>query len=225
MERTIRMKGKATVKAPSDITVVSLKISGVRKDFKSAVKAMADTVTLLKGAIESAGIPRDSLKTSSLSVRQNYTKEKIGEDRYGNDQYKEIPDGFAYYQDVIFEFKNDNQKLSASIGNILNLKVTPRIEFSFKSSDMEAMKNKALVEACRHAHEEASMIVESVGSKLGKLVSVERNFSSRAIYDDEDEECTLSASFCAGPSMPVIDVDPLDVSVEQSVEMVWEIEG
>jgi len=43
MERTITMKGRATVTAPSDITVVSMRVSGKEATFEEAVKAMTES--------------------------------------------------------------------------------------------------------------------------------------------------------------------------------------
>ena len=222
MERTITMRGRATVTAPSDITVVSMRVSGKEQTFEGAVKAMTESTVKLKDAVEDAGIPRKSFKTSELSVDLAYRKERIGKDKYGDDKYRDVPDGFSYSQKVSFEFKNDNEKLSKALSNIMDCGVTPRIDFYFKSSNVEKMKNKALAEACRHAQEEARTIVESVGAKLGKLIRVDRNFSYRD-YDEEECDCRMPTVECRANM--ALDIDPEDTSVEQSVTMEWEIEG
>ncbi len=220
MERTIRMKGRATVTAPSDITVISLNISGKEESFSDAIEAMSKATGGLKDLIASAGIERSSVKTSDLRVEQSFRKVKIGTDRNGYDKFKEVEDGFSYYQRVHFEFPTNDKVLSEVIYKISSGGVTPRISFSFRNSDPEGMKNKALAEACRHAKEEAETIVSSVGSKLGRLLSVDRNFSTYSDYDDgRGYDMPLSAKCMAAP----IDIDPEDYSVDQSVEMVWEI--
>ena len=220
MERTIRMKGRATVTAPSDITVVSMNISGKETGFAEALETMSRTTGRLKDLISSAGIERDSIKTSDLKVEQSYRKVKIGTDRNGYDKFKEVEDGFDYYQKIHFEFPTDNTVLSDVIKNVSKSGATPRIIFSFRNSDPEGMKNRALAEACRHAQEEAETIVTAVGAKLGKLLSVDRNFSTCGDYDDEDGYNMPLRSACLSESM---DIDPEDYSVDQSVEMVWEI--
>ena len=220
MERTIRMKGRATVTAPSDITAISLNISGKEKGFSEAIEAMGRATGGLKDLIASAGIERSSVKTSDLRVEQSFRKVKIGTDRDGYDKFKEVEDGFSYYQRVHFEFPTDDRVLSDVISKISSSGVTPRISFSFRNSDPEGMKNRALAEACRHAKEEAETIVASVGAKLGRLLSVDRNFSTRGDYDDEDGYDMPLRSACLSESM---DIDPEDYSVDQSVEMVWEI--
>ena len=65
--------------------------------------------------------------------------------------------------------------------------------------------------------------MESVGAKVGKLISVERSFST--IYDDDDRSIGCSIASCSTFEPMMLDIDPEDTSVEQSVTMVWEIEG
>ena len=220
MERTISMRGSATVTAPSDITEVSLRISGKEEGFFEAIEAMSKATTEIKDLIESAGIERDSVKTSDLTVEPAYRKVKIGTDRNGYDKFKEVEDGFEYSQRVHFDFPTDDSKLSAVVSKISGSDVTPRIYFSFRNSDPEGMKNRALAQACKHAHDEAETIVTSVGAKLGRLLSVKRNFST---YEDDDRgiECSMPMKCCADNMS--LDIDPDDYSVGQSVEMVWEI--
>ncbi|MBR6213362.1 MAG: SIMPL domain-containing protein [Candidatus Methanomethylophilaceae archaeon] len=220
MERTIRMKGRATVTAPSDITVVSMNISGKETGFAEALDTMSRTTGRLKDLISSARIERDSVKTSDLKVEQSYRKVKIGTDRNGYDKFKEVEDGFDYYQKIHFEFPTDNTVLSDVIKNVGKSGATPRIIFSFRNSDPEGMKNRALAEACRHAKEEAETIVTAVGAKLGKLLSVDRSFRTYSDYDDERGYDMPLESACLSETM---DIDPEDYSVDQSVEMVWEI--
>lgn len=222
MERMINMSGKATVTAPSDITVVSFDVTGRAKEYSKAVQEMTDCTVRLKDAIEKSGIAREALKTTNLSVSQAYSKRKIGVDEDGDDVYKEYPDGFVYEQGLSFEFPNDNKKLADVLGRIMKMDITPRIRFSFRNSDMEALKNRALQEACRHAKDEAETIVQSVGAKLGKLLSVDRKFSSYGGYEDYSD-CKMLASPIYDGGFG-LDIDPEDTSVEESVTMVWEIE-
>lgn len=222
MNRTISVKGKATITAPADITGVRVSAKGHEDTFEKAINAMTQCTVKLKDAIEAAGIPRKDLKTSDVSVKQAYRKVKKGVDKYGDDKFEDVADGFDYYQNIKFEFPNDNEKLAKSIGGILDCKIEPRIEFYFRSSDVEGMKNRALVDACRNAKTEAETIVQSVGAGLGKLLSVERNV--RRSYDDEDYMvCNIAAPIRASNDI-IMDVDPEDASVFEDVTMVWEIE-
>ena len=222
MNRTISVKGKATVTAPADITGVRVSAKGHEDTFEKAINAMTQCTVKLKDAIEAAGIPSEYLKTSDVSVTQAYRKVKIGVDKYGDDKFKDVADGFDYFQNIKFEFPNDNEKLSKAISGILDCKIEPRINFYFRSSDVEGMKNRALADACRNAKVEAETIVQSVGARLGKLLSVERNV--RRSYDDDDYmECTIGVPTCARNEI-MMDVDPEDASVLEDVTMVWEIE-
>ncbi len=221
MNRTIVVKGRANVTAPSEITRVSAVISGKKKTFDSAMQALADTTTKLKDAVEAAGIDRKELKTSNLSIEQSYREEKIGEDRYGHDKFRNVPDGFRYRQNVFFEFENDNRKLSEIIRNIAGTDVTPAITFSYRCRDPEELKNRALAKAAENARREAQIIVESCGARLGSLLEVKRNSYD---YDDYRDESVIGCSLNAKCDAPhTIDIDPEDQSYSDEVTMIWEI--
>ena len=221
MSGTITVEGRSNVTVQPDITVVSARISGNRKTFEEAIRRMAEVTSTLKDAIEAAGIPRDDLKTSELEVKQAWRRDYMGDDRNGNAKYKDVPDGFSFSQDIMFEFENDNAKLSKAITNIIACDVTPRIDFDFRCSDPASAKNKALEEAARNAKKEAEIIVRSVGSSLGKLVSVRRD--SGSFHDDYSGDFIGSAMDCR--SSPVnVDVNPTDTVFTEKVSMTWEID-
>ena len=222
MERTISVTGSATVTCPAEITVVNTVVNGKEETFKDAIIKMAETTGQLKDAIEVAGLPRSSLKTSSLNVRQAYRKRKIGQDRYGNDKFEDIPDGFEYSQNVSFEFENDNEILSKAVSNIVDKGITPKIWFGFKTRDQNAFKIRALSEATKNARSEAEAIVSALGAKLGRIVSINHDKRFDFEYNDDSEICM---NRCIGSCESMtIDVDPEDISGTQKVSVVWEIE-
>jgi hypothetical protein len=219
MERTITVTGTATVTAPADITTVTSSVQGVAKTFKEAAQALADSTSALKDAIEDAGIPRDSLKTSDLAIEQHFREEKIGEDRHGNDKFRNVPDGFSYRQNIIYEFPNDNEKLSKSISNIMKCSIEPVISFSYRNSDPESMKIEALSKAASNARAEAEAILKAAGSRLGMLLEVGRN------PDPPMYKARNAMSFCEDCECVAIDVDPTDATMTQTVTLKWSIEG
>ncbi len=223
MCRTIKLTGEATVTAPADITVVRATIEGVEETFEKAMQSLARCTGQVKDAMEAAGIPRKDLKSSQLSVQQNYREEKIGEDRHGNDKFRMVPDGFSYVQNVSFEFPNDNEKLSRAIGGIMGCDVTPRIAFSFKSSDPGSMSDRALEEAAENARREAEIIMKAAGTRLGRLVSAERGDGFERRFAENDVAYAPRMMKAAGTVR--MDFDPEDVSCTRSVTLEWEIDG
>lgn len=223
MSNTISVEGKSNVTVKPDMTVVTARITGNRKTFEEAVRRMGEVTSKLKDAIEAAGIPRDDLRTSEVNVRQAWRKECIGEDRRGNDKFKDVPDGFDFSQNIRFEFKNDNSKLSKAVTNIIACDVTPRIDFGFRCSDPAGARNRALEEAARNAKNEAEIIVGSVGYRLGKLVSVHRESKPLYGYDDDSDDY-LCCNKELGSAPVEIDVNPADTVFSEKVSMTWEIE-
>ena len=222
MERTITVKGYAKMNMPADITSVSVTVSGKEGDFDRAMEAMIECTVKIKDAIEKAGLVRSELKTSNLSIVQSYRKRKIGTDRNGYDKFEDVEDGFCYEQDVSFEFPNDNRKLTDIVRNIKYTGVTPKIDFGFRSSSSESVKNELLAQSAKNALGEAKAIVEAVGSKLGKLLSVDR----RGGYDDDYVYRRRAIEYdgdCCNCASPSLDIDPDDITVGQEVVMTWEI--
>ncbi len=219
-KRTIRIEGEASVSAPSDITVVHANISGVNATFNGAMKALSRCTKQVKDAVEKAGIPRDDLKSSQLSIEQNYREEKIGEDKHGNDKFRQVPDGFIYRQNVMFEFPNDNTKLSRAIENITECDVEPKITFHFRCSREAELKRKALGEATKTARKEAETMMEAAGTRLGKLVYATKGEDERPYaYKNEVfyDKCRCEGSVH-------LDFNPEDQEFRQVVTLEWEIE-
>ena len=130
--------------------------------------------------------------------------------------------GFDYRQNVIFEFPNDNEKLSKAVMNIIKCNVEPKIQFSYRSSKYEEAKNDALAKAVENARREAEIIVSAAGAKLGVLLDVTKDtYHSEHYYEDNDLLC--DADMCCSRNIE-IDVEPEDEEVSQSVRMTWVIE-
>ena len=220
MNRTISITGKAKVTAPADITVVRARVVGLAEDYAMALRALAETTGSLRDAVEKAGIPRNDLKTVGVSVKQHFKEVRNGKDRNGNDRYKQVPDGYQYSQGITFEFPNDNSKLSAAIRNISKCDIEPEINFYYRNSDMNAMKNRALAEAAKNAKEEAETILAAVGAKLGKLLGVEREQR----YRDDYREDRMVLCDCCMDSEPEFDIEPEDEEYTETVNIEWEIE-
>ncbi len=219
-KRTIKIESEATVTAPSDITVVEANISGVNATFSGAMKALARCTKEVKDAVEKAGIPREDLKSSRLTIEQNYREEKIGEDKNGNDKFRQVPDGFAYRQNITFEFPNDNIKLSRAVENITECNVEPRITFSFRCSRQEEPMQEALGKATKTARREAEIMMEAAGTKLGRLVYATKGEDDRPYMYRND--MAFERGRCE--AMGVLDFDPKDQEFTQNVTMEWEIE-
>ncbi len=220
MSRKIRLVGEATVTAAADVTVVRAEISGVEETFEGATKALARCTGQVKDAVERAGIPRKDLRSSQLSIQQNYREEKIGEDRHGNDKFRNVPDGFSYRQDVSFEFPNDSANLSAAIENIMGCEVNPRITFSFKSSDPESMMAKALEKATENACRDAAIVAKAAGARLGRLIHAEKGGEMRPFTVESDMAYGRRMMAKGAVAM---DFDPQDQEFRQSVTLEWEI--
>ena len=78
--RTIRVTGKANLKVVPNQTKVSLTIEGFATEYSKALEQSVRDTKVIKAALESCGIDRESLKTENF-----YTSEKTMpvKDQYG----------------------------------------------------------------------------------------------------------------------------------------------
>lgn len=219
MAGTISVKGTGRVVAPADTTFVTVRVSGKCERFETAVKELSDATVVLKNAISDAGIDRESVKTSSLDIRQSFrTVYDNEEDRHG----RQVPDGFAYSQIVCFEFPNDNAKLSKAVFNITETPVSPNLSFGFRCSDSERYRNEAIALATANAKKQAEIIAVNSGVKLGGLAEASYNVGSDGCGEDR---MLLSANrACLNPSGDGFDIDAEDLVFTESVVTVWHIE-
>lgn len=220
-EDRIRVTGRARVSAPADVTVVRMTISGLRRTYDQAVSDMAGMTSVLKDAVEAAGLDRESLKTSSVSVEQHYRKVKIGEDKNGYDRFEDVFDGFEFSSGTVIEFPNDNGKLSELVARVMDTDASPRITFGFRNSDPEGMRRRALSKATRNAMEDARAIAEAVGSRLGRLVGAEYGAPTPRYADGDVGARYYEADMIA--AAPSLDITPEDDETTASVDLVWEI--
>lgn len=221
-EDRIRVTGRARVSSPADLTVVRMRISGLRRTYDQAVSDMADMTSVLKDAVEAVGLERDSLRTSSVSVEQHYRKVKIGEDKNGYDRFEDVFDGFQFSSGTVVEFPNDDRRLSDLVAHVMDTDASPQITFSFRTSDPEGMRRRALSKATRNAMEDARAIAEAAGAGLGRLVSADYGAPTPRYADDDDDdgryyEATMVAA------APRLSITPEDDEATASVELVWEI--
>ncbi|AGI48392.1 hypothetical protein TALC_01414 [Thermoplasmatales archaeon BRNA1] len=218
MKRTIRITGNAVVNAPANTTVVRAEIEGLEETFEDAVESLTKATRHIKDSISKLGIQRDSIKTSQLSIKAHYRKVKKGVDEDKKPIYVDKFDGYAFSQNISFRFPNDNEKLTAAVKRIYDVRASVKVYFSFVNDDPERMYREALVRATEKAKTEAEAIVSAAGSKLGRLVDVKKGSD---YYDGDYCRKSYSAPMVMGKPL---DIDPEDDSASQSITLTWTIE-
>ena len=219
MERTINVTGRSVYKAPTDLTRVTLDIEGTDGTYEGAIRACADNGREIKDRLESIGLKRESLKTVSQTVKPHY-KEIAYKDADGGKTYKRVKDGFEYSNVLRFEFPNDNKVLAKAMQSMMAATCQPDVHISFLNSDPVRCRETAIADAAKDARRKAEILAEAMGCRLGPLMDVSYGTQmSRDRYENDG-----FAICCASAAEDLdLDIDPEDVTFNETVEAVWGI--
>lgn len=221
MERTIRVTGTGKIAVKPDLTIISLDFSDVLPTYEEALRASANDVGLVKGALVKAGINKDFLKTTNFNVDTHYESYR---DEKGN--YKSKFDGYEYHQSLRFKFDIDNELLGRVLYQLSTLSVNPKFRINYGIKDIEAAKNELLGNAILDAKKKAEVISKAAGVSLEEIVDinyswVDVEFSSRSYGVLED---SMMLCKCAAPTEGYdIDIEPDDIEKSDNVTLVFKI--
>lgn len=81
----LKVQGEGVVSAPPELIVLRIKVSHKERDYAAAIAGLNTRTEQLRGAIESAGLKRDDLKTTEFEVESDYRNDK---------EYNRTFDGF-----------------------------------------------------------------------------------------------------------------------------------
>lgn len=113
MEKTITVKGTGSVSVQPDLTIVSLTLKSLDKDYEKAMQYASEKLSALQSALENIGFAKDDLKTTSFNVNTEYESVR---DKNGN--YKSVFEGYACVQGLKLEFDFDTKVLSKVLSAI-----------------------------------------------------------------------------------------------------------
>lgn len=216
MEKTITVKGTGSVSVQPDLTIVSLTLKSLDKDYEKAMQYASEKLSALQSALENIGFAKDDLKTTSFNVNTEYESVR---DKNGN--YKSVFEGYACVQGLKLEFDFDTKVLSKVLSAIAACISEPQLNIRFSVKDKAAVNDALLESAAANAKKKAEVLTKASGVTLGELISINYNWAELDIYSDTryemEEKC-----MCA-PSSINMDIPPDDIEVGDSATFVWSI--
>lgn len=214
---TIRVTGEGSLRLRPDTVRLTLILTGRSMDYAEALKASSESVEELRSSVSAFGFERSDLKTLSFDVNTEY--ESYRED----DVYKQRFAGYSYRHALKLEFPADNDRLGAVLGTLTATSAHPELSIGYTVSDEERAKNDLLRDAVRDARDKAATLAGAAGLRLGEISSIDY---SRARIDFEVRPVNrLAADTVLAKAAPLaMDIEPDDVSVSDTVTIVWTTE-
>ena len=216
--RTIKVTGKGDLKIRPDTTRISVNLTELCREYAKALERSAESTEKLKDLLSKFGFSRTDLKTLGFSVDPEY--ESYREDN----EYKQRLVGYRYRHSMKIEFDSDNDRLGRILYGLAKSELQPEFSISYTVKDREAVKNELIGKAVCDAKEKAAVLTKAAGVVLKDIQSIdyswgEINIEARPM----GRMLAKAANDCAGESY-MMDIEPDDISVSDTVTVIWEIE-
>lgn len=224
----ISVEGKSKMSFDPDVTIVRIEVKEIKKDYESLMKTASERIAAIKNAVEKAELDKSVLKASRINVNEEI---KDIADKNGNHKY--IPNGFRYYQVFTIKFAIDGEKLAGLLGAISESGLDSGVSVGYELKDPEAARFTLISKAAENAKAKATAIVDALGGKLVRILSVSHSDPSETDLKPRLNDPTRMLSFSGGlkkmlpPKRDPFEIlgDPESITVDASVSVTWEIEG
>ena len=216
MERLITVKGIGNISVTPDLIIITMNLVSHKYNYDETMKLATESVNEIEKAIEEVGFNKKDLKTTNFNITTSY-KSYYDE----NNNYKSKFDGYKCEQDLKLEFDLDMEILSKVITAITKSKVEPRFNIRFSVKDKDEINKELLIKATENARSKAEVLTKAARVTLGRLVSIDYNWSEINIYSNTTYEIENKSYAIAETYAPSI--EPEDIKISDTVAFVWEI--
>ena len=216
MNRVITVKGTGRVSSKPDLVVLSMALESQKLKYDETMELATESLQELTAAIQSCGFKKEDLKTTNFNIRTHYENYKDADNNYKNKFA-----GYICEQGLKLEFDLDTKMLSKVLGVISETSVNPILSINFSIKDSNAVGIELLERATVNARQKAEILAKASGVTLGKILTIDYNwsellFSSVTRFELQNQAMTSASRF-------VPDIEPEDIESSDTVTFVWEI--
>jgi uncharacterized protein YggE len=207
LRKKITVSGLAESEVTPDIIYVSISLKEYFKDNNS--KNRIDITTLenqLVRAVQQAGLPKESLTINSLSSFATRDKKKNPE-FLASKQYRLKVNDLNRYNDII--------------GGIDPRGIAYTNIDSYDYSKIDRLKLELKVRALQLAKQKATLMVESIGDKLGSAIDIQE--INNEIYPQAYRTNTMMMKASAADQESSAEIDFKQIKLSYTVNVVFEI--
>lgn len=219
MSRTITVRGTGSISVSPDYIVITMDVKSVDKDYEKTMEKAAIKVDALNNALAEIGFDKKAVKTVSFNVDTEYESIR---DKDGN--YRSVFRGYSCYDRLKVEFDFDSLMLAKTLGVISACIAEPELSIYFTVKDKAAVSEKLLESAAVNARSKAQILCKASDVRLGELMSIDYNWKELNVFSKThysiDKRCMEMPTF----GIADMQIEPDDISLNDSVTFVWEIE-
>lgn len=215
--RSFSVSGEGKVVAVPDVAEFSFSVvTEGGTDLSALQTENTERTNAAIAAVKEAGIPEKDIKTASYRVTPRY--QYYGPRETGVRPPPEIV-GYTVAQSVRVKIR-DFEKIGGLLGEVVEAGANTVSELSFTIDDETELKNEARKLAIEEAEEKAKLIARAAGFRIGKLISINEDFSRPFPYERMMMDSALGMG---GESLPAPSIEPGSQDVVVNVNLRYEI--
>jgi uncharacterized protein YggE len=218
--KEIIIKGIGNVSVAPDLIVLTMNLENTESYYDQTIQSGAEMLDALRTAITSAGHDSKELKTTRFNIQtayETYTEKNVRKQRFI---------GYTCSHGLKLEFDLDMPKLGLTLNAISKSHADPNFNIKFTVKNQNAVSEELLESAAANARQKAEILAKASGVKLGEVQRIDYNWGELHLYSNTDMMfCDALASPMAVAESRMMEFDPEDINVNDSVTMIWEICG
>ncbi len=219
-ERIIKVTGKGNLKIKPDMTRITITLEGQNKEYDKTLAQSSRDTEALKDILEKQGLDRTAVKTLMFNVDTRYESYQTWDK-----SWKERFVGYDFKHVVKVEFDSDNERLGRILYALANAKdIHPDFRLSYTVKDPEASKNQLLGKAVADAKAKAEVLTQAAGVSLKDIKNIDYSWGEIQFeYAPMNRNMFCNKVMADGAGAFDMDIEPDDISVSDTVTVVWEI--
>lgn len=209
MERYLKVIGGAKVSCKPNMIKLDFNVEGVFQNYEETIEQSALKTKALKDAIVEVGFPREALKTEDFRVDTKY-------EYFRNSDKKKFL-GYSFSHEMSLTFDMDAILLNQILSALSKLGLDAEFNISYLVKDSNEVKKELLATAVADAKEKAKVLSAAANVSLGEIISVDYHWEDFVFRTGNLARCIMSDSKYS------LDIEPKDITVEDTVVVVWAI--
>lgn len=215
----ISIQGKGSIHVVPDVTRITISINHHGKTYKEVYAKGKENSEWIRKILEFNKKPGNLAKSLYFDVSEHTIN--VYDDEGSDEIVDVVKDGFDLSQRVKIDLPINNVLVNNIVRGVGKFIPNAQVSIGFTVQDLRPYQLKMLKRAVGDAKEKAEIMAEAAGSKLGKVLEIDYNFShidtysqARNIHSTEEaKESTADA----------LDITPDDMVISDRVDVVFEL--
>ncbi len=215
---TVSVSGMSEVMAVPDVAQFSFSVRAEGETATNAQDASAESINAIMTFLEENEVAKEDIKTEGYNLFPKYRYEQ----RPCTTNYcpgEQIQDGFEVYQTITVKVRN-TENAGTLLSGVGEAGATDISGLNFSIDDTDALKQQARTEAIAEAKEQAQMLADALGVRLGRMMSYYEEDPSTPYYYGMGGDMKAQSEMAVTPSIPTG-----ESTVTSKVNLVYELEN